>query len=344
MDFFIKKNATLPVLKLQVVKDGRSDYNKFMDMIEESAIFFSMVDVETGIPKISSRPAGFVEKTFVDLNAGPEYYIYYQFTPRDTNRVGRYAGQFMLRNSDGVLILPIREELFINVQDSFIADDLVYDSCYVSEFPCCVNGPYTTTTTTVPCPPCPPCPPITTTTTTIPITTTTTTIPVTTTTTTVPCPPCPSITELPQPGDSKEYSNGLVVSATATGNWLYKYCNLQDTPPPYLCEPNCLEGYDISNKKMFFPAASFGDTTVYTLNFSYPVNDIALLIWSYTQQTINDVYYRETFTFTTDTGTNIPTITSCGFCCANISGNTLIAQDNGDCWPNNLPANGSGVF
>jgi len=84
MDFFIKKNATLPVLKLQVVKDGRSDYNKFMDMIEESAIFFSMVDVETGIPKISSRPAGFVEKTFVDLNAGPEYYIYYQFTPRDT--------------------------------------------------------------------------------------------------------------------------------------------------------------------------------------------------------------------------------------------------------------------
>lgn len=169
MDFFIKKNATLPVLKLQVVKDGRSDYNKFMDMIEESAIFFSMVDVETGMPKISSRPAGFVEKTFVDLNAGPEYYIYYQFTPRDTNRVGRYAGQFMLRNSDGVLILPIREELFINVQDSFIADDLVYDSCYVSEFPCCINGPYTTTTTTQCCP-------CTTTTTTINHTTTTTTV------------------------------------------------------------------------------------------------------------------------------------------------------------------------
>ncbi len=27
MEFFIKKNATLPILKLQVVKDGRSDYN-----------------------------------------------------------------------------------------------------------------------------------------------------------------------------------------------------------------------------------------------------------------------------------------------------------------------------
>ena len=146
MEFFIKKNATLPVLKLQVVKDGRSDYNSFMKTIEESAIFFSMVDVETGIPKISSRPAGFVEKILLDPNASPEYYIYYQFTNKDTNRIGRYEGQFMLRNDDGVLIVPIRESLFINVQESFIADDLEYSSCYVSEFPCCL--PYATTTTT----------------------------------------------------------------------------------------------------------------------------------------------------------------------------------------------------
>jgi hypothetical protein len=186
MEFFIKKNATLPVLKLQVVKDGRSDYDSFMKTIELSAIFFSMVDSETGIPKISSRPAGFVEKTFLDPNAESEYYIYYQFTSKDTNRVGTYEGQFMLRNDDGVLILPIREKLTINVQDSFIADDLIYDSCYVSEFPCCVNGPFVSTTTTTPCPTCPPCPEPTTTTTTthIPTTTSTTYIPYTTTTTT----------------------------------------------------------------------------------------------------------------------------------------------------------------
>ena len=158
MEFFIKKKATLPLLKLQVVKDGRNDYDNFMKTIELSAIFFSMVDIETGVPKISSRPAGFVEKTFIDPNTSPEYYIYYQFTPKDTNKVGRYEGQFMLRNDDGVLILPIREKLFINIQESFIADDLPYESCYVSEFPCCVNGPYTTTTTTVPCPSCPTCP------------------------------------------------------------------------------------------------------------------------------------------------------------------------------------------
>jgi len=47
MEFYIKKNATLPLLKLQVVKDGRSDFRKFMDMIEVSALFFSMVDIAT---------------------------------------------------------------------------------------------------------------------------------------------------------------------------------------------------------------------------------------------------------------------------------------------------------
>jgi len=191
MEFYIKKNATLPIIKLQVVKDGRSEYNNFMKLIEVSSLFFSMVDIETGIPKITSRPAGFVEKTFIEPNAEPEYYLYYQFTNRDTSKVGRYEAQFMLRSNDGVLILPIREKLYINVQDSFIADDLPYDSCYVSEFPCCINGPVVTQTTTTPCPSCPTCPPpptplpTTTTTTTIsPTTTTTTSIPPTTTTTT----------------------------------------------------------------------------------------------------------------------------------------------------------------
>ena len=137
MEFFIKKKATLPVLKLQVVKDGRSDYNQFMNAIELSSIFFSMIDVETGLIKINSKPAGFVEKTLLDPNAEPEYYIYYRFTSTDTNRVGRYEGQFLIKNDDGNLIVPIREQLFINVQESFVSDDLLYDTPYTSNFPCC---------------------------------------------------------------------------------------------------------------------------------------------------------------------------------------------------------------
>jgi hypothetical protein len=141
MEFFIKKNATLPLLKMAVVKDGRNDYNNMMGFIEQSSIFFSMVSVDTGIPKISTRPAGFVSVEQLDPNADAEYFIYYQFTPRDTNKVGRYQAQFLLRNDEGTLILPIREQLFVNVQDSFIADDLEYSSCYVVDFPCCIVDP-----------------------------------------------------------------------------------------------------------------------------------------------------------------------------------------------------------
>ena len=187
MEFFIKKHASLPLLKMQVVKDGRSDYNNMMDLIEQSAIFFSMVDVETGVPKITTRPAGIVAKTMLDPNAEPEYYVYYQFRKFDTRKVGRFEGQFIFLSSDGTLILPIREKLFINVQESFISDDLEPgDGCYETGFPCCATTKKPIPPTPTPCPTCPPCPPITTTTTTeAPVTTTTTTeAPVTTTTTT----------------------------------------------------------------------------------------------------------------------------------------------------------------
>ena len=167
MEFYIKKNATLPIIKMSVVKDGRSDYNNFMSLIETSALFFSMVNVDTGIPKITTRPAGFVERIKDNPDSPDEFYIYYQFTNRDTSKVGRYEGQFLLRNDDGVLILPIREQLFINVQESFIGDSLEYDSCYTSVFPCCLGSVVTTTTTTIS--------PTTTTTTISPTTTTTTT-------------------------------------------------------------------------------------------------------------------------------------------------------------------------
>jgi hypothetical protein len=155
MEFFIKKNATLPLLKLQVVKDGRSDYNNFMELLETSTIFFSMVNSETGVPKIISRPAGFVEKTFIDPNAEPEYYIYYQFTKQDTSIEGRYEGQFLVKTFEGNVILPVREKLFIYVQESFIADDLEYNTCYTSTFPCCgnpviVDNPNENTITIVP--------------------------------------------------------------------------------------------------------------------------------------------------------------------------------------------------
>jgi hypothetical protein len=126
MEFFIRKNATLPVLKMQVVKDGRSGYQQLMESLEVSSIYFSMEDTSTGIPKIIDAPCGIVPLILPE-GAPVEYYIYFQFTARDTNTVGRYRGEFFINNDEGKLILPIREDLYINVQDSFTSTD-----------PCCV--------------------------------------------------------------------------------------------------------------------------------------------------------------------------------------------------------------
>jgi hypothetical protein len=125
MEFYIKKNATLPVLKMQIVKDGRAGYQQLMEDLAVSTIYFSMINVENGMPKIISAPCSIVPLILPE-GATPEYYIYYQFTSRDTNTVGRYQGQFLIKNDEGNLILPIREELYINIQESFI-----------SESPCC---------------------------------------------------------------------------------------------------------------------------------------------------------------------------------------------------------------
>lgn len=119
MDFYIKRGATLPILKMAVIKDGRSDYNKFMEDLEVSSIYFSMVNLSTGIPKIIGAQCDIVPLILTD-GSPTEYYIYFKFTETDTNEVGRYEGQFLIKNDDGTLILPITEKLFINIQDSFI--------------------------------------------------------------------------------------------------------------------------------------------------------------------------------------------------------------------------------
>lgn len=132
MEFYIKKNATLPVLKMQIVNDGKGDIRSFMERIELSSIFFSMVNVDTGISKVLNKEAGFVEKTFIEPNAEHEYYIYYRFTSNDTNKVGRYEGQFLMKCDDGNLIFPIREPLYINISDSYSSTDLTYTTTYSS--------------------------------------------------------------------------------------------------------------------------------------------------------------------------------------------------------------------
>ena len=120
MELFIKQNATLPTLKLQVVKDGRNDFRSFMETLQNAIITFSMVNTDNGILKIASKPAYITEKFFDNPDAPQEFYIYYNFTANDTKTPGRYMGEFSITTTEGELIVPIRESLFINITPSFI--------------------------------------------------------------------------------------------------------------------------------------------------------------------------------------------------------------------------------
>lgn len=122
MDFFINKGSTLNMLKMELIQDGRNDYKDFHEKIQNSNIYFSMVDVDTGLIKVAKQPAGCMLNTDVSEDSAEEYFITYQWRVKDTNRAGVYRGQFTIEFLDGsgTLIVPIREQLYIHVLEGDI--------------------------------------------------------------------------------------------------------------------------------------------------------------------------------------------------------------------------------
>ena len=120
MEFFIAQNSTLPILKMEFDFNGKSSIGDFNSILENYTLFFSMKNVENGNPKIINKKAGFTNKIFVEPNAKIEYYLYYKFNTLDTNKVGRYEGEFTLISDEGTLILPIKEKLYINIIENLI--------------------------------------------------------------------------------------------------------------------------------------------------------------------------------------------------------------------------------
>lgn len=122
MEFYINKNSTLPKLKLELIKDGRNDFKKFHDKIQNAIITFSMSDAITGVKKIACSEAS-IEEVIPENNCVcDEFYLVYQFTSKQTSKAGRYIGKFEIEFLDGsgTLIVPIKDTLYINVLDQGI--------------------------------------------------------------------------------------------------------------------------------------------------------------------------------------------------------------------------------
>lgn len=126
----INKGAELPKLRIELIQDGKTDFHKFYIALQAAdSVSFTMTNLETGIKKIAKAPAEIV----YDENSGCEerYFLQYSWKKRDTNEAGTFIGHFHINFNDqvvadgmtipkGELIVPIEEDLLINIKDNCI--------------------------------------------------------------------------------------------------------------------------------------------------------------------------------------------------------------------------------
>lgn len=121
MEFYIRQNATEPILKLQMIEDGKNDKTSFNSRLENSTITLDLIDVETNTPFFINLSCNIVNRIKRDNFVTDEYYIIHKFTSEETKVKGRYEGivniQFLDNNQNptDLLILPINEKLYINI-------------------------------------------------------------------------------------------------------------------------------------------------------------------------------------------------------------------------------------
>lgn len=134
MTFFIRHiddtsipgtQKVLPVLSMMLINDGRHDFHKFHEMIQNAEVTFSMKDISNGVFKVANAPA-FVKKVG-DSCCEDQYLVCYQFSKREVQVPDKYIGWFTIKFLDdlksdgteypgGVLRVPIRDELYVVVE------------------------------------------------------------------------------------------------------------------------------------------------------------------------------------------------------------------------------------
>lgn len=127
-EFAIRAGANFPVLRMELIEDGRYDYHKakINNALQDSNVVFSMKDIETGILKVSKAKA--LIKNADTEGCEDKYVVEYDWQSRDTAKPGIYEGWFDIDfNGDvvedgvdyptaGRLRIPVAESLLIYVR------------------------------------------------------------------------------------------------------------------------------------------------------------------------------------------------------------------------------------
>lgn len=129
LNFFIKKNSTLPKIKYPLKQRLLEKYDITHEMLEDVAVTFSMIDENTGLYKIAN-----VEAELVINNNRPEYpdentyTLTYQLSVKQTSKGGRFAGEFVidfLGNNCDKIKMPVDGQISIIIEDSITKTDVV---------------------------------------------------------------------------------------------------------------------------------------------------------------------------------------------------------------------------
>lgn len=122
--FNIVQNATLPYLEMEVINDGRHNFDKIYIALQAADVTFNMIDNNNGIKKIVNKKCNIVP---IENNGCIEKVkVQYQWNKNDTKEKGQFKGYFKVTFKDNIvmedmmfpkgdLIVPIAEELIINV-------------------------------------------------------------------------------------------------------------------------------------------------------------------------------------------------------------------------------------
>lgn len=127
-EFFIRKGSVNPVLRMELIKDGRYDFKKAMidNAIQDSVVKFYMKDAETDLLKVAKADADIVLAQ--EEGCEEKYILQYKWKERDTKKEGIYEGWFEIDfngnlTEDGVdypsgkMRVPIQEKLQIIILD-----------------------------------------------------------------------------------------------------------------------------------------------------------------------------------------------------------------------------------
>jgi hypothetical protein len=126
-EFFIRQHSVNPVLEMELINDGRYDFQKSLinDALQDSLVTFNMIDEETGLLKVAKAPCNII---LADEESCEERYILqYKWQKKDTNKEGVFKGWFEIKfNGDiysegvdypeGNLIVPVEEDLRITIR------------------------------------------------------------------------------------------------------------------------------------------------------------------------------------------------------------------------------------